>query len=568
MPLYVALWVTVCCFGMGHGAQPGSGEIKKVKIPMRDGVELATLIYFPESGESPLPTVLVRTPYGDQSQRGYGRFFSKHGYAVAIQNARGTNGSEGEFRLWINEKEDGYDTVEWLAAQEWSNGKIGMIGGSYSGWVQLAAAAAKPPHLVTIVPRVTMGDPFFNHVYPHGMFSLTHIQAIAMCEQYAGSSSRAALPREWRGRLSHLPVVDLDRVILGEKNDHWREHLQHGVRDSYWDRANVLQELEDVSIPAFVQGGWFDFGGIGTKQAYTHLKRSKSRYVKLLIGPWLHSGKTPPGADIDWGPEAEVDFMPLFLRWFDTWLLGVDNGILKEPLVRVFAIGPNCWLESDGYPLGDTSELKLYLASEGGANTSGGDGSLQLERFAKGAQFDSYVYDPADPTPSLWYDALADYDSRVSSREDILVYESEPIEEPLMVMGPVSAKLYASSSATDTDWVVYWRVIDDRGEGTPLGRGTLRARFRNSPRHPELLEVDEIHEYTIDLWHMGIRIDKGWRVRLEVASACFPAFSRNLNTGGNNEMETDFVKARQRVFHSRDHASYLALPVIDLGDWE
>jgi putative CocE/NonD family hydrolase len=555
--------LTFAC-GIGCSAGPDAGSVKKTMVPMRDGVRLATMLYFPESGKAPFSTVLVRTSYGEQSQRGYGRFFSQHGYVVAVQNVRGTNGSEGKFRLWVNEKDDGYDAVEWLAAQEWSNGKIGMIGGSYSGWVQLATAVAKPPHLVTIIPRVTMGDPFFNHVYPYGMFALTHIQAVSICEQYAGIRSESGLPRDWKDRLFKLPVIDLDRELLGGTNEHWREHLQHAVCDSYWRASNVLEDLESLSIPVFLQGGWFDFGGIGTKLAYQHLENSDCKYVKLLIGPWLHSGKTPPGADLDWGSEAEVDFMPLFLRWFDTWMQGADNGILDEASVRVFAVGPNRWLESNAYPLPGTSELRFYLSSGGGANTSGGDGDLRLQEPAGDAEFDSYVYDPADPTPSLWYDALADYESNASSRSDILVYESDALAEPLMVMGPVSARIHASSSARDTDWVVYWRVVNDRGEATPLGRGTLRARFRNSPSHPELLTEDQIYEYTIDLWHMGIQIERGWRIRLEVASACFPSFSRNLNTGGNNEIDTKFVTARQRIFHSRDHASYLALPVVDV----
>jgi putative CocE/NonD family hydrolase len=284
----------------------------------------------------------------------------------------------------------------------------------------------------------------------------------------------------------------------------------------------------------------------------------------LLIGPWLHSGEVPPGDDFDWGPEAEVDFMPLFLRWFDAWLLGADNGTLEDPMVKVFAIGPNRWLEADSYPLRGTSQVKLFLTSAGGANTSGGDGALHFHEPDASPEYDSYVYDPADPTPSLWYEELAGYDATVRSREDILVYETEPLTDSLLVMGPVSLRLYASSSAKDTDWVAYWRIIDEQGEQVPMGRGTLRARFRNSPRHPELLREHQIYEYTLDLWHMGMLIEKGWRIRLEIASACFPAFSRNLNTGGGNETETEYVTAEQRVFHSHSYSSHLLLPVVDL----
>jgi len=238
--------------------------------------------------------------------------------------------------------------------------------------------------------------------------------------------------------------------------------------------------------------------------------------------------------------------------------------MLEEPMVRLFAIGPNRWLEADSYPLPGTSQVRLFLTSAGRANTSGGDGALQFHEPAGGPEYDSYVYDPAHPTPSLWYGALTSYDAAVQSREDILVYETEPLTDSLMIMGPVLARLYASSSAKDTDWVAYWRVIDEQGDQVPLGRGTLRARFRNSPRYPELLRKHQIYEYTLDLWHMGMLIEPGWRIRLEIASACFPPFSRNLNTGGSNETDTEYVTAEQRIFHSHRHPSHLLLPVVDL----
>ncbi len=231
--------------------------------------------------------------------------------------------------------------------------------------------------------------------------------------------------------------------------------------------------------------------------------------------------------------------------------------------MRVFASGPNHWLEAGTYPLPGTSLLRLYLASETGANSSIGDGKLQLQTPSHGRSHDVYVYDPADPTPSLWYDGLGGYESNVASREDVLVYETMAFSEPVVVMGLVSAKLYASSSAKDTDWFAYWHVVDDQGQAVPLGRGTVRARFRNSPRFPEALTENEICQYNLDLWHMGIRIEQGWRIRLEVASACFPAFSRNLNTGGCSETGTEYVAANQRIYHTEAYPSQLILSIMD-----
>jgi len=480
--------------------------------------------------------------------------------------------SEGEFELWVNEKQDGYDAVEWLAEQEWCTGKIGMIGGSYGGWAQLAAAVERPPQLVTIIPKVTMANPFYNHVYPYGMFHLTqHLQALAIFGKlHSPDPSGRSLDRDWKNQLDHLPVMDLDKRILGKENGHWREHLKHNTMDSYWEKAGVLEELEELDLPVFIQGGWFDFGGIGTKLSYLHLKKSKNKHIKLIIGPWSHRLEgTGRVGEHDFGEQAETDLFDLARRWFDFWLKGIDNGIIEEPLVQIFATGQNRWLEADTYPLPKTTFLKFHLASDKGANTLHGDGRLQLMNPSSGSQFDSYAYDPGNPTASLWFEVMGSYEEVVSSRDDILVYQTEPLEESLMVAGPVSAKLYASSSAEDTDWVVYWRMVEE-GSGTqyPMGRGTLRARFRNSPRNPELLEQDKIYEYTIDLWHTSIVVPEGCRIRVEVASACFPPFSRNLNTGGNNETETEYVTAQQRIYHTEEYPSHLLLPVVNLDDYE
>jgi putative CocE/NonD family hydrolase len=559
------VFLSQCHAGENHGK-------KTLMVPMRDGIELATDLYFPEEGAGPWPAVLVRTSYDKTAEKKYSGYFSRSGYVVAVQDVRGMFDSEGEFELWVNEREDGYDAVEWLAAQEWCTGKVGMIGGSYGGWVQLAAAVEKPPHLVTIVPKVTMADPFFNDVYPYGMFHLTqHLQALAIFESLGSrKGSGLSLDPDWKSQLDHLPAIDLDEKALGGRNKYWRRHIEHNTRDSYWERSSFLEKLESLDIPVFIQGGWFDFGGIGTKLSYLHLKASKNKHVKLIIGPWSHrlEGTGQVGGH-NFGEQAEVDLLELSLGWFDFWLKGKDNGIVEEPLVQIFATGQNRWLKANTYPLPKTIFLRFYLTSEQGANTLDGDGRLQLSKPSSDSQSDSYVYDPGHPTPSLWFDAMGSYQMLVSSREDILVYQTEPLEESLMVAGPVSAKLYASSSAKDTDWVVYWRMADDSsGVQYPMGRGTLRARYRNSPSNPELLEKDSIYGYTIDLWHMGMFLPKGCRIRVEVTSACFPDFSRNLNTGGNNETETEYKTASQRIYHTEEYPSHLILPVVNLGDYE
>jgi putative CocE/NonD family hydrolase len=285
--------------------------------------------------------------------------------------------------------------------------------------------------------------------------------------------------------------------------------------------------------------------------------------------------------DHDFGPQAIIDLQRDYLRWFDYWLKGIDNGIMKEPLVGIFTMGSNKWLHGDVYPLPETRFEKWYLASGGNANTTKGDGRLTTELQPASAPVDRYVYDPGDPTPNPdFQESTAEQDKQVreaeekkkereafhnkvtDARSDILVYVSDPFKEPFTFAGPVSAVLYASSSARDTDWFVSLYEVDKDGKLFGLGSGKVRARFRRSTQNPELLKKGRVYEYRLDLWQTGITLPAGHRLRVEVASAAFPMFSRNLNTGGHNETETNYVSAKQTIYHSQRYPSYLLLPVI------
>jgi putative CocE/NonD family hydrolase len=552
---------------------------KKAMMPMRDGVKLATDLYFPEGLEEKLPCILIRTPYKKESSELDGKFYAARGYAVAIQDVRGRYASEGEWKPFVNEGQDGYDAIEWLAAQSWSDGKVGMVGGSYLGWVQFWAAVKKPPHLVTIIPNVVPPDPFYNIPYEYGsFFVLGALWWAEMVEKEAASDITMKTFFEVSGRdyekdLDHLPIVDLDLRIFGKKNPYWREWVEHNTNDSYWERANYLDRLKNLDIPVFLQSGWLDGDTIGSKLAYLRLKESKNKNIKLILGPWGHSDLAISFSGRDLGEEGAVDLPALYLRWFDFWLKGIDNKVLEEPLVRLYAINSKKWLEADTYPLPQTRFTKLYLSSTEGANTLEGDGRLTWKLLEGSREYDSYTYDPGDPTPAWQFRAAKGgkkgYERITNSRQDILVFETEAFEEPVTIAGPMSAKLYASSSARDTDWfITIFAFSDDGGPiplGNPWGRGTIRARFRSSLSEPELLEPGKIYAYPIDLWHTGITLEKGWRIRVEVTSAFFPFFSRNLNTGGHNEMDTEYLKAQQRIYHSKEYPSHILLPVIDLN---
>ena len=568
-----------------------------VMIRMRDGVRLATDIYRPRGVER-APVILVRTPYAKGMQELEARFYARRGYAFAVQDCRGRFESEGVWNPFFNEPRDGYDTIEWLAAQPWSSGKVGMIGASYLGWAQWWAAREAPPHLAAIVPNVAPPDPWFNCPYEYGSFFLVGaIWWADVVEREATADLSGRTLSEISGKnyarlLRHLPVIDLDKKVLGKKNAYWREWIDHPNNDAYWSRASFLDRLERAAVPAYHQSGWFDGDGIGSKLNYLAMRRFGHRDQKLVLGPWGHTdAATRMGpAERDFGPNATIDLESSYLRWLDRWLKGVDNGVDREDPVALFLMNANRWIVGKDYPLPETKFTKLHLLSSGSANTSKGNGWLSFDApFPGVAPFDTFVYDPADPTPDPnFYVSERDLESGSAkdstatlsteaereraaayhgmideTRRDILVYDTEPLADSLAIAGPVSAVLYASSSAKDTDWFMRLSEIDERGIVFPLVHGTIRARFRESFSKPTLLRPDEICEYRLDLWQTGIMVPRGRKLRVEVASAAFPTFSRNLNTGKHNEKGTKHVPAAQRIYHDAAHPSHVLLPVIE-----
>ena len=557
---------------------------RDVKIRMRDGVALAVDVYRP-AGTGRHPTIVVRTPYKKELYESQGRYFARRGYAYAVQDVRGRFASEGEWTPFVNEKRDGYDTVEWAARQPWSDGKIGMLGGSYLGWVQYLAAVEKPPHLVTIIPSVAPPDPLYNLPYEHGAFSLltalvwADIVARDVTADVSGAMFQEIIDKKYGNLLGGLPVIDLDQTVLGRTNQHWREWIAHPTADAYWAGASYLDLLSDLDLPVFIQSGWYDGNGIGSKLAYARLARP-GKPIKLVLGPWGHTeDATRWLGDHDFGPEAiAIDLSREYLRWFDRFLKGIDNGIDTEPLVSIFAMGSNRWLHGDCYPLEGTVLETWYLASGGAANGIGGDGTLTRES-PMGAEGDSYIYDPGDPTPApAFYETperrpaevvsqeqqqrerAGHHDHVLAGRSDILVYTSEPMAEDTTFAGPVSAALYASSTARDTDWFVTLVEIDDQGRAGHIVQGRLRARYRESLVQPTPLTPGKIERYALDMWQTAITVKRGHRLRVEVASASFPLWSRNLNTGGHNETETAHVPATQTILHSAAYPSHVLLP--------
>jgi putative CocE/NonD family hydrolase len=558
-------------------------------VPMRDKVQLATDIYLPII-KGKIPLVFIRTPYGKNMLELEGKYWARRGYACAIQDCRGRFDSEGELTPFLNEAEDGYDSIEWLAVRPWCNGKVGMIGGSYVGWVQWWAASQNPPHLVTIIPNVSPPDPHYNIPYEYGTFFIfgsiwwARILESEATADLGGATMHKINDADYSKILKTLPVIDLDEHFLGKENKYWREWIKNADNKKYWDKANFLDKLKNVSIPVFHQSGWFDGDGIGTKLNYLKMKSHDHKYQKLILGPWGHTDTaTRMIGERDFGPEAAINLQREYIRWFDFWLKGIQNGINKEPMVKMFTMNSNKWHTGNSYPLEKTKMQKLYITSNGNANTEDGDGILKWVVDTSQSPYDSYTYDPADPTPApTFYPTKSSeekakivysqeeeikkrkeyYRKTVNERKDILTYRTEPLKEPLTICGPISAVLYASSSAKDTDWYITLSEETESGEIFSLAVGKIRAKYRNSVFDPDLLEPGKVYKYNLDLWHTGITFQTGSRIRVEVASAIFPVFSRNLNTGGHSETETDFVKAEQKIYHNKEYPSHMLLPII------
>jgi putative CocE/NonD family hydrolase len=551
-------------------SQPADGT---VFVPMRDGVQLATDLYFPEDGRPPFPVILIRTPYNMKWIEGYGHYYARAGYVVAIQDVRGRWASQGDWEPFLHEGDDGYDAIEWLGTREWSTGKVGMVGGSYSGTAQFAAAVQKPPHLVTIVPNVAPAMPFDNIPREGGALALgwalrwTDIVENARTGQELQAKLQRSIVADWSGPLAGLPVIELDHTVVGREVPYFRDWIRRAPGEDYWEPVTYFSALEALEIPVFLQSGWFDPGTRGARLAFEHLTRGNNRHVRLVLGPWAHGDRgTRHMNGVDMGAAAERDLMAEYRRWFDFWLKTDAMDAPNAPGVELYVMGSNRWISGDRYPLEGTSYRPLYLAS---SPSRGASGRLEWDQPTEADVFDTFTYNPGSPTPSFYAalkrGALNEYRARVNTGGDVLAYESEPLDEPLDIAGPIEAVLHASSSARDTDWTVTLYALTNTGEVRVLGLtfGILRARFRDSMTSPALLEPGTVYPFIIDLGHTAVTVRAGERLRLEIASAAFPEFSRNLNTGGHNEMETRWVEARQRIYRSSTQASHLLLPVIE-----
>ena len=554
-----------------------------VPVKMRDGVTLYADVFRP-AAPGKYPVLVSRTPYSTErfpNAYAAGVFFSRRGYAYVFQDVRGRFESEGKWDPFRNDIQDGYDTIEWEAAQAWSNGKVGMEGGSYLGHVQWRAAMGKPPHLVTIYPRVAATSLYHDWVTLNGGWRLSFnfgwgaVRMESRVMQNPGphdiAESGEAMSYE---RLQwHLPLTDMPR-LAGRNQRFYQDWLEHPDYDSYWKGLNAEEVFDQIGIPVHTSGGWFDIFSQGTLRGYagmsargaTETARKKSR---LLIGPWGH-GSSRRFGDIDFGEHAHVEENAVQLRWFDRWLKGIDNGLDKEPPVTLFVMGKGAWRQEWEYPLARTEYKKMYFASEGNANSRRGGGRLQWEPPAGAGKPDVYHYDPNNPTPSLGGNnccgtstPAGPRDQRsIEARGDVLVYTSAVLDKPVEVTGPVKVVLHAATDGKDTDWVAKLVDVFPDGRAIPVAEGILRARYRNGADKGELLEPGKVYEFSIDLVGTSNEFQPGHRIRVDVTSSHFPQFDRNPNTGEPFGRSANVRVARQTVYQDAGRPSHVLLPVI------
>lgn len=598
--------------------QPAAYEIvsrKNVMVPMRDGVKLATDIHLPAKNgtavEGRFPVVLSRTPYGRASSMAGcdQKTYVPSGYVVVRQDTRGRGGSEGIWHWMTDARQDGYDTIEWIAEQPWSNGKIGMVGCSYVGATQHLAAMGRPPHLTTIMPA----DPSINHgigalIYG-GAFRLRvwdwiFDSAAKGSRQARDPALKAALEQHSKDRRHYLLNLPLRRGltplrIASEYEDMLLDMMEHRANDEFWRFSNVIEYVDEhKDIPVFMIGGWYDLFSSSTTETYMALRRTTKGPVHLIMGPWIHHMQGRSHGQVDFGPDAAIDLSPARRAWYDRWLKGIEGDFnTKIPFrtpVRMFVMGNGdghktkdgklyhggSWRDASDYPPPEANATKYYLH---------GDGRLANTLPTDKTSSTTFEFDPKNPVPTVggctccarkimtdgaWNQWGGKHTWTwpvpipLSARNDVVVFMTPPLEHDTEIIGPISARLWASSSAVDTDFTAKLIDVYPSSQDFPagfdliMGDGIIRARFRDSDKEEKMMTPGEIYEFNIKLDPCCNVFKKGHRIRVDVSSSNFPRFDVNPNSGEPLNNNRRMITAVNTIYHDSQHPSHIVLPLM------
>jgi putative CocE/NonD family hydrolase len=545
-------------------------QLFDVMIPMRDGVKLAADIWLPEApGRYPL--ILVRTPYLKNMEMlkvpEYGEYYATRGYAFAVEDTRGRGDSEGNFNFFFQEGPDGYDTIEWLAKQPFSNGRIGMMGVSYLATVQWLAAREQPPSLVCIAPTAPAGRYLEELPFVGGAFM--HEWSLSWLNGTSGKIEQGTKGVNWDRVLAHRPLLTADSV-MGRPMRMYREFLTNPLMGDYWKRIQFTPEdFTKIKIPSLTVTGWFDGDQPGALFYWRGLMAGapdKSQHF-LVAGPWNHGetylgGATKEG-ELELTPESIVDNKALHLSWFD-WCLKRSAPKFDAPKSRIYVTGANEWRSADIYPPREAVVRPMYFTSGGKANSILGDGKLSWDRPAD-VPPDRFTYDPKHPVPAGPPGETYGVDRRsIQRRDDVLVYTSDALTEPVDVIGNIIVNVEAATDARDTDFTAVLTDVYPDGRALSLGPvvGIRRGRYRFGMNREELLTPGKAETFKIELYDIAHEFRPGHRIRVEISSSAAPLFNPNQNTGNPVATDTEWRVAQQTIYHDRAHASAILLPVV------
>lgn len=547
-----------------------------VPVPMRDGVVLRADVYRP-SGEGPWPVLVHRTPYDKRSPLGRVSLDALQavlrGYIVVQQDTRGRFTSDGEWLPWAHEHTDGYDTIEWAANLPGSNAKVGMFGGSYTGNTQWSAAVTQPPHLKAIAPQITWCDPEDGLFFRGGALEFGLNVWWSLTQSISHYSKTATDPEELLAKLG-VSVNDYDRLA---EATYWElpsgaspAVARTGLPDIGLERglhepasiaeARVADRHSEVQVPSLNIAGWYDVFQQGTIDNYI-AAREQGLTARLIVGPWDHlSGASiTPGhlGDVNYGlgsvalPNNDGTMTGVQLDWFDHFLADRPADANHQSGVDIFVMGINQWRHEDHWPLARARSTEFFLHP---------DGRLSVSAPTEEQATSTYVYDPTDPVPttggamiiaSSFPPGPLDQQA-VETRDDVLVFTTEPLTEDMEITGRIGATLFAATDGPSTDWVVRLCDVDEQGHSLNIVDGITRVRT----------ESGRIDQIDVDLWSTSIVIKSGHRLRIHVTSSNFPRWDRNLNTGEDPATATEHRVAHQKIYHDDTRPSRITLPII------
>ena len=564
---------------------------------MRDGIVLHADIHRPDTIDK-YPAIITRTPYDriksfSTQGSGYMDFprMARAGYAVVVQDCRGTGSSEGEFHPWSpDDQADGYDTVEWAVSQPWCNGNVGMYGASHLGFTQWAAAMAKPPHLKAICPAQCAAVIDESPYSKGGVIKwqmLVNWCLNIMNTNLSRSQLSDALLISQRENIERIKnnlqeqylVLPLSEVPVGKIEDQsmrnfFFDSLKYYDKSDYWQQLSGTVSLQDVAIPAFHIGGWHDHElAVGKVLADFMAMRQNSssqnsgNNQKLLMGPWSHGlGLSSQVGELDFGLAASgeaIDMTGMHIQWFNYWLKSINSEFMSQPPIRIFVMGSNVWRSESEWPLARTKYVNYYLHSGGKANSRSGDGYLSVNLPLEDKP-DSYLYDPHYPVPG--HDMELKDAQGSENRQDVLVYSTPVLQDDIEVTGPIEVKLFAASSAIDTDFTVRLLDVWPDEKAFVLVESIVRARYRDSLSDPQFMKPGQVYTFYIKAGSTSNVFKPGHRIRLDISSSSFPKYDRNTNTGQPIGQDSEIKTARQTVFHDKLYPSCVILPVIPIQD--